>query len=57
LQEKLKPPLHGNIAASFLFNKDNAQINSMMMKANSAVSDAKDESSEDEEIVKQPEEI
>jgi hypothetical protein len=57
LQEKLKPPLHGNIAASFLFNKDNAQINSMMMKANSAVSDAKDESSEDEEIAKQPEEI
>lgn len=29
----------------------------MMMKANSAVSDAKDESSEDEEIAKQPEEI
>ncbi len=52
MQEKLKPPLHGNITASFLFNKDNAQINSMMMKANSAVSDAKDESSEDEEIAK-----
>ena len=57
LQEKLKPPLHGNIAASFLFNKDNAQINNMMMKANSAACDAKDESSEDEETMKEPHEV
>lgn len=57
MQDKLKPPLHGNIAASFLFNKDNTQFNNIMMKANTATGDQKEESSDDEETKQEPHEV
>lgn len=51
LSEKMKRPLHGNIAASFLFNKEKTQLGDIIqMKANEGSGETKDgENSSDSE--------
>ncbi len=52
LQDKIKKPLHGNIAASFLFNKEKEQLGEILYKK-TRETDVKADSDEDDKIDKE----